>query len=266
MLKNRQKFLSRFRTLCQVYDLTYSEARFHPYTYHGKVELEFFVSGYRLWIHDFNELAADSLVTMITSFAENKLNDEKNIDIIAPAIHHEFSCYSPYSLVKLPFREEYMLWDKYYREQDEPHKAFYLEQDLIAIELADLTKQAEIYGEEVRMMEFENTIQAEKELYSPNIDNIVNDLRELTNKEIVDECSKLGEPTIDSGLGVTPISREKTKTYDEIIEGREITWEELRVSIPTFHEYKNVEIVEKSIVKDKLMMDFSAIIDNFLHR
>jgi hypothetical protein len=296
-MTNRQLFLDRFKTLCKVYNLTYSEAIFHPFRWKGRVELEFILSGYRLCLIHFNSEYADSYIDTLTTFAENSKaiaeEDKGNLDIVMMHFHKEFSYHAKYSTIQLEYGMEYEMWEQFYRENNEDSKPFYLEQDLDVLDIEEIGFLAEEYEDfiaERKRYEEEVLIP----FLEPQMDEIVDALAKDINEKILEECMELGnedsprEPRfsvheagipLDSLLtdeqlnGISRIStkidnqpvsttlRPRQKPLEErfleATQDRASTTRHYTVEIPVFHSNPISEQKHKEAVKEKFMKDFS---------
>jgi hypothetical protein len=179
----RHSFLSRFKTLCKVYGLTYSEAIFHPYRFKGNVELEFIISGYRLGLFDFNEFYADSMIHLLTTFAENNKeipeNDKTNLDVVMKYLHKEFSYHSYYPPLALDYDVEYRMWEEYYKANNESIIPFYLEQDLDVLSIHEISELAGYYERYVAKLAYNDDLDkqaTEKEMHAPFADQVAEGL------------------------------------------------------------------------------------------
>jgi hypothetical protein len=144
--EKRHDFLSRFKTLCKVYGLTYSEAVFHPYRFRDNVELEFILSGYRLALLDFNEGYADTYIHLLTTFADNNKeigeDDKTNLDVVMKHFHKEFPYHAKYAPLELDYDVEYKMWQEYYEANNETPRPFYMEQDMDILSIEEIGELA----------------------------------------------------------------------------------------------------------------------------
>jgi hypothetical protein len=265
-ITNRYLFLKKFKELCNIYGLTYSEAIFKPYkfSYSKKVELEFYVGGYRLWIKDFNELCAESLIILITNFGEKMLEDETSIDVIARHLYETKTYLSPLSKYDKDFEGEYKLWEEYYNQHGEISKPFYLEQDIAVLSIDKMRELADNYEVEVSKLlkkESEKINPATGKLFTPN------EYFYKPEGEEIERSSWFNRPELYTAkdLGLKPTPSPLVESYIEGTDGRTVKETSYRLNIPQFAQIRVNEFNHKKATKEKIMYNFEKWLDKQLN-